>query len=387
MSLSAHDLIPDELFDRILGRAAHHDQTNTFPHDDWSELSAAGYLRMMVPKELGGLGCSLEVAVEAQARLAQAAPATALAVNMHLIWTAVATVLRSQGDNSLEFVLRDAAAGEFFAFGVSEPGNDLVLFDSLTEAVTSADGSVAFTGTKIFTSGSPVWTRLGVFGLDRAGAEPTLVHGFVSRDDPGVSSLDDWDTIGMRGSQSHTTVLRAAVAPADRVHGRRPVGPSGHPLVFAIFACFELLVSAVYVGIAERSAHLAIAAVRHKRSRRTGMRGDQNPDTRWKIADITLALDALWPPLRALAADVDRGVDHGDQWFRYLTGVKLRSTAGARDIVGRAVAVAGGAAFFSSHELGRLYRDVLAGGFHPSNDDSVHHTVASAVLGPLGEPS
>jgi hypothetical protein len=34
-------------------------------------------------------------------------------------------------------------------------------------------------------------------------------------------------------------------------------------------------------------------------------------------------------------------------------------------------------------ELSRLYRDVLAGLFHPSDPESAHSTVATAWLGPL----
>ena len=65
-------------------------------------------------------------------------------------------------------MLRDwIADGEVMAFGISEPGNDAVLFDSKTKA-TAHDGSVAFDGVKIFTSLAPAFTRLGVFGKDEA---------------------------------------------------------------------------------------------------------------------------------------------------------------------------------------------------------------------------
>jgi len=57
-------------------------------------------------------------------------------------------------------------AGEVFAFGISEGGNDLVLFGSDTAAVPDGHGGYAFTGTKIFTSLAPVWTSLGLHGLD-----------------------------------------------------------------------------------------------------------------------------------------------------------------------------------------------------------------------------
>jgi alkylation response protein AidB-like acyl-CoA dehydrogenase len=55
----------------------------------------------------------------------------------------------------------------------------------------------------------------------------------------------------------------------------------------------------------------------------------------------------------------------------------------AKSVVDDAMLVAGGSSYFSSSELGRLYRDVLAGVFHPSDPESAHATVASAWLGPV----
>lgn len=383
-------ILNDELLARLRLRAAGYDRDNAFALADLEELRELGYLRAMVPLELGGLGLSLQEMTREQSRLATAAPATALAVNMHLIWTGVAKVLRERGDDSLDYVLRDAVAGEIFAFGISEPGNDLVLFGSSTEAAPLPGGGYAFTGTKIFTSLAPVWTRLGVFGLDSVSADaPRLVHAFLERDAEGngagdrIVTLDDWDTVGMRATQSNTTRLNGAVAAADRVFGRRSPGPVPHPLVFAIFANFLLLVSSVYTGIGQRALELGVEAAKSRRSSRTGLSGDQNPDTRWKLADAAIAQDAIVPQLDELARDVDSLADRGDQWFRALTGMKLRAVENAKYQVDQAVRVAGGASYSSSSELGRLYRDVLAGGFHPSNEDSVHSTVATALLGPL----
>ncbi|MES2171830.1 MAG: acyl-CoA dehydrogenase family protein [Actinomycetota bacterium] len=381
-------VLTPELLDRIHSRAAGYDRDNAFFTEDLEELKAAGYLRSFVPKELGGLGLGLVEVVHEQTMLAAAAPATALAINMHLVWTGVAKTLRDRGDDSLEFVLSDAAAGEVFAFAISEAGNDLVLFGSKTEAKPLDGGAYSFTGTKIFTSLSPAWTRLGLFGLDSESADaPKLVHAFVTRDTPGLSTaelstLDDWDTIGMRASQSNSTRLNGVVAPADRVVRRLNPGPNPDSLIFGIFANFEILVAAVYAGIAQRALELAVDAVKGRTSARTGLTKDKDPNVRWSIADAALAVDALPPQLDAIAADVDGLVDRGDQWFRGLVGIKSRATRAAKYVVDKAIGVAGGAAFSSSSELGRLYRDVLAGGFHPSNEDSVHMTVANALLGP-----
>jgi alkylation response protein AidB-like acyl-CoA dehydrogenase len=386
VTLPIDSVLTAELLARIHDRAPGYDRDNAFFTEDLAELAHAGYLRSLVPRDLGGLGLSLQQMAHEQVRLAKAAPATALAVNMHLVWTGVAKALHDRGDDSLDFVLRDAAAGEIYAFAISEAGNDLVLFDSTTDARPLPDGGYAFTGTKIFTSLSPAWTRLGLFGLDTVSADaPKLVHAVVTRQTPGITIAEDWNTLGMRASQSNTTHLDSVAATSDRVFRRLDPGPSRDALIFAIFANFEILISAVYVGIGERALELAVESAHARGSRRTGLSRDQDPNVRWKIADAALAQDALRPQLDALASDFDDGVDRGARWFRDLVGLKSRSTLSARYVVDQAVAVAGGAAFSATSELSRLYRDVLAGGFHPSNEDSVHSTVATALLGPIDE--
>ena len=67
---------------------------------------------MFVPRERGGAGLGLEQAALLQQRLAGAAPATALAINMHLVWTGVARVFADRGVPGLEFVQDGAVAGE-----------------------------------------------------------------------------------------------------------------------------------------------------------------------------------------------------------------------------------------------------------------------------------
>jgi alkylation response protein AidB-like acyl-CoA dehydrogenase len=383
------DILPEPLLDRIRSRASGYDRDNAFFQEDLDELAAAGYLKIFVPVSDGGLGLGLAEAAQLQRRLATAAPATALAINMHLVWTGVAHVLACRGDSSLGFVLREAAQGEIFAFGNSEAGNDSVLFDSRTDAVPRPDGSYSFTGRKIFTSLSPAWTRLGIFGKDAAArdGEGELVHGFITRDTPGYRILDDWDTLGMRASQSGTTVLDGAVVPADRIFRKLPVGPNADPLIFAIFACFETLLAAVYTGIGERALLLGVEAVKRRTSFKNGGRPyAQDPDIRWKIAEAAMAMDGLYPQLSRVAADVDELAEHGSQWFPQLVGLKVRATDTARTVVDLAIRVSGGSSYFRGSELERLYRDVLAGMFHPSDDESAHNTVANAWLGPLETP-
>jgi alkylation response protein AidB-like acyl-CoA dehydrogenase len=391
VSISATDsldsLLSDELLERIRSRAAGYDRENRFPDEDLAELEDVGYLRMFAPTAAGGLGFGLERVAAEHQRLATSAPATALAVTMHLVWTGVAHALGARGDDSLAFVLSDAVAGEIFAFGNSEAGNDLVLQDSNTIAEPQIGGAYRFFGTKIFTTMSPVWTRLGVFGRDDSDpAHPQLVHAFLTRETPGYRIQADWDTLGMRATQSHTTILEGAEAPAERVIRKLTPGPNADPLVFAIFANFELLMAAVYTGIGERALTLAVEAAHRRTSKKNGGRPyAHDPDIRWKIAAAGIAQDGIGPQISALAADVDRLTPHGAAWFPKLVGVKVRATENARFVVDQAIRVTGGSTMANSSELGRLYRDVLAGIFHPSDGESAHSTVANSLLGPVPE--
>lgn len=374
--------LPEDLLARIAARAPGYDADNAFCAEDLTELRAAGWLRIGVPVEQGGSGLGLAATARLQQELAQAAPATALGLGMHQVWVQAARSVSAQGGSFLQAVTDHAADDQLLAFGVSEPGNDAVLFDSSTTAEPDGDGGYRFTGTKVSTSLAPAWDVLSVFGKDTSGPEPRLVHGFVLRSDGEVEHLDDWDTLGMRATQSRTTRLLGVHVPAERIVRSLPVGPTNDPLVFGIFAAFELLVASVYVGIASRAVDLAVTAV-SGRAGRDGVPRSQDPDVRRTIADLRGAVDAVALQVGSLARSVDEGEDLGARWFPLLVGTKARTVDAAQHVVDEAMRVVGGRAYAADSELARLARDVRAGQYHPSTRDSAARTIAAAELGPL----
>ncbi|MFS2076480.1 acyl-CoA dehydrogenase family protein [Curtobacterium sp. CT11-133] len=375
-------VLGDELLERIAARAPGYDAANAFCTEDLDELRAAGYLRIGVPVERGGAGLGLAATTAVQRRLAEAAPATALGLGMHQVWVQAARAVTARGGSFLQAVTDHAADDHLLAFGVSEPGNDAVLFDSLTTAEPDGDGGYRFTGTKVFTSLAPAWDVLSVFGKDGSGPEPRLVHGFVLRSDGDVEHLDDWDTLGMRATQSRTTKLHGVHVPADRIVRTLPVGPNQDPLVFGVFAAFELLVASVYVGIAARAVALAVSAVR-SRTALDGTPRSADPDVRRAIADMRGTVDAIELQVTSLARSVDELDDLGPRWFPLLVGAKARAVDAAQHVVDEAMRVVGGGAYRAGGELARLARDVRAGQYHPSSRDSAARTIAASVLGPL----
>jgi len=362
-------VLTDELLSRIRDRAPGYDRENRFFHEDLDDLRSAGYL---APRPLTHM-------IADQRLLAAHAPATALGVGMHLTWMGVARDMQAGGHDGFGWILDEGARGELFAFGVSEKGNDHVLTDS-TVGVQPVEGGFSFTGTKIFVSLSPAWTRMSVLGRH----EDEIIHGFIRRDQDGWSNTPDWDTLGMRATQSYTTQLDGVVVTADRVVRRLPVGPNDDAFTVAIFQNFLLLVSSVYAGIADRALELALESVRAKSSTLgDGHAATSDPAIRWQVADAAMALDALGPQLATYASWVDDGGAPHPHWFRLLSGVKHTSVETARRVVDQAMRVAGGGGYRAGHELSRLQRDVLAGVYHPSDTEAVHRTVATDLLGPI----
>ena len=104
------------------------------------------------------MGMSLAQVCREQRRLAYYAPATAVAINMHLYWVGAATDVWRGGDKSMEWLLQGAVNGNVYAAGHAEGGNDVPVMYSATKAERVAGGYV-FTGRKAFGSLSPVWTH------------------------------------------------------------------------------------------------------------------------------------------------------------------------------------------------------------------------------------
>jgi alkylation response protein AidB-like acyl-CoA dehydrogenase len=64
---------------------------------------------------------------------------------------------------------------------------------------------------------------------------------------------------------------------------------------------------------------------------------------------------------------------------------KYIAVEAAQKVVDLAMDMSGGAGFFRTNELERLYRDVRAGKLHPANASLAHEMIGKTTLGILGE--
>ena len=374
-------LLSDEMLARFDERAPMYDRENRFFDEDFAELREAGFLDLAIPTEFGGKGYGLDAYSQEMRRLGYVAPATALAVNMHVYWTGVAADLLRNGDESCRWMLEKAADGAVFAALHGEAGNDFPLLASSAQAERT-EGGWLITGHKIFGSLSPVWTYGGFHAMDTSDrAAPQIVHGFLPREAEGYQIIDTWDTLGMRATQSQDTVLNRTFVPDELVPLVCPAGFAGAGLFHvAIFAWALMGFSSVYLGAARRAFDMTVERMPQRTSVALTRSMAHHPEVQHSVADMRMAYDAAEALLERTTADWTSGVEHAD-WPVRLVSTRQTVINNAYEIVDTALDLSGGAGAFKRNRLEQLFRDVRMGRFHPGNTFLAHELIGKLSLG------
>ena len=374
----------DEVFKRCQDRAQKYDQENSFFNEDFQELKEAGYLLLPVPREFGGYGMKMDQVMQYQRKLAYHAAPTALAINMHLYWVGLVADLWRRGDTSLEWLLREAAAGKVFAAGHAESGNDLPGIYSTTKA-EPVEGGYRFTGRKSFGSLSPVWSYLGLHGQDNSDpANPKIVHVFMPRDTEEYEIRKTWDNVlGMRATRSDDTVLNGVFVPDQYVARILPAGFAGiDAFVLGIFGWALMGFGNIYFGQAQRVFHMVLESLKTKKSMTISNElMAHHPGIQHDIAEMVLKLEAIEPQLNIVAKEWSEGKDHGAAWPIKFIAAKCNAAEQGWDIVDRSLDIAGGFGIFPKSGLERMFRDARLGRMHPGNRYLSREVLGKAMLG------
>jgi alkylation response protein AidB-like acyl-CoA dehydrogenase len=209
-------------------------------------LKAAQLFLAGVPTELGGGGASFRELALILAALARGCGSTALAFAMHT-HPVMLDVWRWRNDGApVEPLLRRIAAEELVL--VSSGGSDWLDGAGRAERV---EGGYRVTGVKRFASGSPSGDVLMTSAVyDDPADGPTVLHFGVPLKAPGVSLVDNWRALGMRGTGSGDVSIDGFFLPEAAVGMRRPKG-RWHRLFHIISLVAFPLIYAVYVSLAE----------------------------------------------------------------------------------------------------------------------------------------
>jgi hypothetical protein len=294
----------DLLTEGLLGRLGRLGQAGG-PAGDIAALAEAGYLNVALPPEFGGLGCTLRQAACGQRRLARHAPDTALAVSAHLYWTGAAADAYRAGDDSVRWILAEAAGGALFAGGHGAAGGDLRFADPRSRCEPSGEGGYRFRDPDVLSTKTPAWDWIAVHAVHAVGqaGQPQSVIAFAGRGTrctPGfrVARVSAAGTPAEVFTTSALTWGHSILASVQYSDARRAFND-------AITACAEAATPAAFAGLAGPAAPASAAGAASAADKAdeasaadevpagSAGRPPGRPTGRWPVAEAGTLLDEM----------------------------------------------------------------------------------------------
>jgi alkylation response protein AidB-like acyl-CoA dehydrogenase len=358
--------VAEELTPTFAARAAGHDADDTFVSENYADLRRRRVFSAPVPAELGGGGASLAEMCDVLRTLAHACSSTALALSMHTHQVLVPAWRWRHERAPVESFLRRVAAEELVI--ASSGGSDWLTGSGRADKV---EGGYRVSGRKIFASGSPAADIFSTMAIhDDPSDGPIVLHFAIPLDAPGVKLHDNWRALGMRGTGSHDVTLDGVLVSDAAISMRRPSGRWSH--FWHIVAAHALpAIYSVYLGVAEAARDVAL--------REAGRRRDDRAIQEMVGAmDTELAAGRMaW---RSMVDAANRGRVGPDVTNEVMIGRTLVGQAALRTTEA-AMEVAGGAGFFRSAGLERLFRDVQGARYHALRGPAQRRYAGRLALG------
>lgn len=327
-------------------------------------LAQSGAPKLVVPRDLGGLGATALEAVRFQRALGGRSPSLGVAATMHHYKIAMLVELLRGGPR--EHLLRQIIERGWLLASCGAEGNVGVSLFQPGVTVREVEGGLLINGSK-----KPccmVWT-MGMLTMlvrspDESRYEGKLLILMIPADAPGIERRRFWKNAALAAAQSDEVVLRDVLVPHDHT---AEVGRPGDyaPIFTYLFIWFELLVSGSYLGAASGLAERALESQKIK----SGVK-----------ARLGIELESAMAALEGIAHEVMAG--HFDQDTLARTLHVRYSVQGAIDRATSLAAEAlGGSAFATGNETTQLLAGARALAFHPPALFAMEDNLAAALAG------
>lgn len=222
------------------------DEKEQFPEDVFKELGKAGYFKLMIPTELGGLGKNMKEHADACRAFAKSSATVGLCYMMHNV--ALNCILSYADDNLKQKICKDVVENEkFLALAYSELGTGTHFYISGLETEFKND-SVVFNGIKSMVTSAEFASYYLI--LAPSDVEGGIDNWIVPLNTTGLKfKPSTWHGLGMRGNVSCQMQLNNLELDKSLRIGE---AGSGVDQVFTIVATYFITgLAAVYSGLCE----------------------------------------------------------------------------------------------------------------------------------------
>lgn len=356
--------------DRFAPRAAQWDREASFPFANYDDLREAGFLKLCVPAEHGGLGADFPTYMMVAAEIGRFCGATALTWNMHIcstMWTGVlADGIPMDETQRAEHAARRqlhfrriVQDGALYAQPFSEGTAAAAGRAPFGTTARKVDGGWLINGRKIWASLSGAADYYGVLCTEEVeGKDPDprdTLYISVPATSEGFSISGEWDPLGMRGTVSRNLAFKDVFVSDDEQLMPRGIYFKGAQTWPAMF--FTL--SPTYLGVANAAYDFTVQYLRGEVPGEPPVKRRQFATKQIAVAQMRIQLEAMKSLFTRAIAEARPNPSKDERMRLYAAHYSIME--GANDIARLAIRTCGGQSMLRHLPLERLYRDSRCG--------------------------
>ena len=261
--------------------AAQRDINNRAPRAEISLLKSAGLLKVLGPTKYGGGGETWETGYKLIREVARGDGSIGMLLGYHLLWSTTANVVgTAEQQDSVQQAINNH---NYFIGGAVNPrDSDL--------KITSDGDTLTFNGFKNFNTGGVV-SDLTVLEGVLEGTEDHIFT-FVKTDQPGMVFSHNWDSIGLRLTESGSVKIDNIRVPWSDALGWDPktkcpiADVLEIPFAVLLLPTIQLVFSNFYLGIAQGASDAAAKySAEHTRAWPFGGDNKEKATDEWYILE------------------------------------------------------------------------------------------------------
>ncbi|MEO8065198.1 MAG: isovaleryl-CoA dehydrogenase [Pseudomonadota bacterium] len=338
--------------ERIAPRAEEIDRSNEFPRDLWPAMGEAGLLGITVPERWGGANLGYLAHIVVMEEISRASGSVGLSYGAHSNLCMNQIALNAT-DAQRDRYLPKLVAGEYVgALAMSEPGagSDVVGMQLRAQKIDDQRGDgYALTGRKMWITNGPDADVLVVYAKTDAAAGARGITAFlIDKGQPGFTTAQKLDKLGMRGSSTCELVFENCLVPATNVLGEL----NGGVRVLMKGLDYERAVlGGGPLGLMAAALDLVLPYI-HER-KQFGQPVGTFELMQAKVADMYATLNAA----RAYSYAIGRACDAGRCSRQDAAAAILFGAEAATQNCLQAIQALGGNGYINDYAAGRLLRD------------------------------
>ncbi|MEI8134491.1 MAG: acyl-CoA dehydrogenase family protein [bacterium] len=324
------------------------DEGQIFPMEVFKKMASLGFLGIMVPTELDGVGLGAIENTIIIEEIARVCPGIALSVAAHN-GLCTGHILKFGSDSLKAKYIPALASGEVMgAWGLTEPSAGSDAGGTQTVAVREGDHYILNGSKNFITHGSYGNTAVIMAVTDRSKGAHGISAFVLDKSMPGFSASKKENKLGMRASETSSLLIDNVSVPVMNLIGEEG---QGFTQALQILDGGRISIAALSVGLAQGAFEAAIKYSQERKQFGKTLAAQQA--TQFKLAQMGMKIDAARLFTYRASASRDAGLPFGKE----ASMAKLYASEICVQVSEEAVQIHGGYGYIKEFPVEKYWRD------------------------------